>query len=117
MSDNIFIRQLSVDAIIGIHDWEKTKPQRLLIDLDLSFDCKKAARSDDINDALDYFEVCKQVTELIKSSRFELIESLAEFICEHILNHFPCRKVKLTLFKPQAVPDAKTVGIRIIRKA
>ena len=71
MTDKILIRQLEVDTIIGIHDWEKQQTQPLIFDMDLSFDCLPAALTDDIKDALDYFEVCRQVTEYVASSSFE----------------------------------------------
>ncbi|MCB1582492.1 MAG: dihydroneopterin aldolase [Xanthomonadales bacterium] len=113
--DKIIIRQLKVEAFIGIHDWEKQQRQPLLLDLDLSFDCSDAAASDDIKDALDYFTVCKQVTCFIYSSRFELIERLAEEVTQLILHNFPCEEVKLTLLKPQAVGNAQAVGLTISR--
>jgi len=113
--DKILIRQLEVDAIIGIHDWEKQNRQAVYVDLDLSFDCKAAAKSDDINDALDYFKVCEQVTSFISNSRFELIETLAEKITELILKTYPCKQVKLTLFKPEAIANTHAVGIQIKR--
>ncbi len=113
--DKILVRQLKVDAIIGIHDWEKQNRQTVLIDLDLSFDCKPAAASDNIDDALDYFKVCEHVTDFVSSSRFELIETLAEKTAALILKTFPCKKVKLTLFKPDAIANTQTVGIQINR--
>ncbi len=116
MIDKIIIRQLETNAIIGIHDWEKQKTQPLLFDLDLSFDCRKAAQTDDIEDALDYFEVCRQVTEFVQNSRYELIEKLAEEVCALILKQFACNKIKLTLYKPKAVANTQTVGVRIVRK-
>ena len=117
MTDKILIRQLKIDAIIGIHDWEKQQTQPLLFDMDLSFDCHPAACSDDIKDALDYFEVCRQVTEYVASSSFELIETLAEQVAALVLQRFSCKKIKLTLFKPEAIANTQSVGIRIIRKA
>lgn len=113
--DKIIIRQLKVDAYIGIHDWEKAKRQPVLLDMDISFDCSDAAASDDINDALDYFTVCEQVTRLIHSSRYELIERLAEEVAQWVLNQFPCEEIKLTLLKPDAISNAKSVGITISR--
>ncbi len=117
MTDKIIIRQLETNAIIGIHDWEKQQTQPLLFDLDLSFDCRQAAQTDHIEDALDYFEVCRQVTDFVQTSRFELIEKLAQEVANLILKNFSCKKVKLTLFKPQAVENTQSVGISIIRKA
>lgn len=117
MSDKVLIRQLEVDAIIGIHDWERQQTQTLYFDMDLSFDCRPAAQSDDIKDALDYFDVCQQVTELVSNSRHELIETLAEQVAVSIIKQFACSKIKLTLYKPEAIPNTQTVGVRITRKA
>lgn len=116
MTDKILIRQLAVDAVIGIHDWEKQQTQPVLIDMDLSFDCRTAAQSDDITDALDYFEVCQQVTEFVEASANELIEKLAEDVAALVLKQFPCKKIKLTLYKPEAIANTDTVGICITRK-
>lgn len=116
MSDKILIRQLEVDAIIGIHQWEKQQAQPLLFDMDLSFDCSLAAQSDDIKDALDYFEVCRLVTEFVTASTYELIETLAEQVAALVLKQFACKKIKLTLYKPNAIANTETVGICIVRK-
>ncbi len=116
MPDKILIRQLHVDAIIGIHDWEKAQKQPLFIDLDLKYDCLLASKTDDIKDALDYFKVCAEVTEFISNSRFELIETLAEQITQLLFQKFPVKKVKLNLYKPNAVENAQTVGLSITRK-
>jgi len=115
MSDKILIRQLEVNAIIGIHDWEKQQVQPLLFDMDLSFDCHPAAQSDDIKDALDYFEVCRLVTEFVETSAYELIETLAEQVATLVLKQFACEKIKLTLYKPKAIANTQTVGICIVR--
>ena len=117
MSDKILIRQLEVDAFIGIHTWEKQQTQPLYFDLDLSFDCSPAAHSDDIKDALDYFKVCRQVTAFVAASNYELIETLAEQVAALVIKQFACKKIKLTLYKPNAIANTQTVGIRIVRKA
>ncbi len=117
MTDQIIIRQLEINAIIGIHEWEKQKTQTLFFDLDLSFDCRPAAISDDIKDALDYFEVCARVTEFVQNSRYELIETLAEQVAALVLKQFACEKIKLTLYKPEAIKNTQTVGVNIIRRA
>jgi dihydroneopterin aldolase len=116
MSDKILIRQLRTEAIIGIHDWEKAQRQPLFFDLDLSTDCAPAARSDDIKDALDYFAVCADIQAWVNGSRCELIETLAEQICQRLLAKYPIDQVQLSLYKPQAVDDAQTVGLRITRQ-
>ncbi|MFC3192914.1 dihydroneopterin aldolase [Marinicella sediminis] len=113
--DKILIRKLQVDAIIGIHDYEKQQKQPVWLDMDLSFDCLPAAQSDDIRDALDYFKVCERVSHFVASTRYELIEALAEAVTEVVLNEFACEQIELTLYKPNAVANTETVGIQINR--
>ncbi len=104
-----------MDTIIGIHDWEKQSKQTVFLDMDLSHDCREAARTDDIRYAMDYFAVCTQVSELVNHSEYNLIETLAEQIAQLVLTKFNCQKVKLTLYKPGAIPEAQSVGITIKR--
>ena len=117
MTDKILIRQLAAHAVIGIHDWERAQSQPLYFDMDLSFDCTTAAQTDDIKQALDYFTVCEKVTEFVQASNFELIETLAEQVANLVLKRFPCKKIKLTLYKPLAIENTETVGIQIVRKS
>ena len=87
--DKVFIRNLEVESIIGIFQWEREVRQLISIDIEMDFDNKKAAKSDSIEDALNYKLVGKRVTSFIKSSKFKLVEALAEKISEIILNEFP----------------------------
>nr|WP_154222624.1 dihydroneopterin aldolase [Marinicella rhabdoformis] len=115
--DKVLIRGLKVDATIGIHDWEKQIKQPVVLDVDLSYDCYAAGQSDDIKDALDYFAVSQKLSHFISLSHFELIEALAEHCCQLLLKQFPVNKVKLTLSKPEAVPNAQSVAVQLVRKA
>ena len=116
MSDLILIRQLQVDAIIGIHEFEKQATQPLLFDLDLGFDCSQAAQSDDIKDALDYFAVCETITKWVTASRCELLETMATQLLDLLFAEFPCESIQLTIHKPQAVGNAQAVGLRLFRQ-
>lgn len=115
--DKVLIRGLKVDATIGIHDWEKQIKQPVVLDLDLSFDCSLAGQSDHIKDALDYYTVSQKLTHMISLSSFELIEALAEKCCQMLLANFPIKKVKITLHKPEAVPNAESVAVQMVRTA
>ena len=67
--DKVFIKNLKVEAIIGIFAWEREVKQVISIDLEMEFDNKKAAKSDDIKDALDYKKVGKRITSFVKRSK------------------------------------------------
>jgi dihydroneopterin aldolase len=115
--DTIFIKGLAVDAVIGVFDWEKEIKQPLVFDIELYTDLKKASLSDDLQDTVCYKTVSDEVIALTEASRFDLIESLAEQVCEYILKSQPAvSAVKLTLHKPDAVPSAQSVGLSIYRQ-
>ena len=51
-SDVVFVKGLTVEAVIGVYEWERAITQPLLIDIALETDISKAAVSEDVNDAL-----------------------------------------------------------------
>lgn len=114
--DTIFIKGLAVNAVIGVFDWEKEIKQPLLFDIELYTELFKASQSDDLQDTVCYKTVSDDVLALTKASRFDLIETLAEAVCEKIFASQPAvTALQLTLHKPEAVPEAQSVGLQIFR--
>lgn len=115
--DTIFIQGLQTNAIIGIYDWEREEPQPLVFDIEMQTDLIKAAKSDDIADTVDYAEVSEDVTNYVEASRVELLETLAEQLCTMIFEKQQAvSEIRLAISKPQAVPNAETVGLIINRQ-
>lgn len=115
--DIVFIHDLKVDTVIGIYDWERKIRQTISLDLEMAADIGKAAKSDNIDDALSYKTVAKRLIEFVEQSEFELVEALAEEICNIVRSEFDVPWVKLTLHKPGAVRGSKSVGVIIERGA
>jgi len=113
--DRVFIEQLEIPALIGIYDWERRIRQPLSFDIELAFDNRKPAATDDIADTLDYKAISKRVIEFVEASSFGLVESLAEHVAALILDEFGVQHVKLKLSKPGAVRGARAVGVMIER--
>lgn len=113
--DKIFITELRADAIIGINDWEREVRQRITVDLEMATDVRKAARNDDIQDALNYKIISDRVVSFIESSEYELVESLAERIADIVTNEFAVPWVRVVLHKPGALSATKDVGLIIER--
>ena len=74
-----------------------------------------AAATDDIADALNYKSVAKRLIQFVGDSQFQLVETLAEKICEIVLKEFDVPWVRLTLHKPGAVSGSRSVGVMIER--
>jgi len=115
MTDKVFIEALEIEALIGIYDWERRIRQPLLFDLEMSFDNRKPASTDDIADTLDYKAVSKRLIEYVSASSFGLVETLAERCAEIVLAEFAVSQVRLKLSKPGAVRGARAVGVIIER--
>jgi len=98
--DKIFLNDLKVDTIIGIYDWERKTLQTLRFDLEMDWDIRQAAQSDDITDTLDYGAVAGVLVEFVSNSQFLLIEKLAEEVAQRLLKQFPIPRLRLTLTKP-----------------
>ncbi len=113
--DIVYIRELEIDAIIGIYDWEREKKQIVSIDLEMGSDNTKAAASEDIADALDYKSVAKRLISFVEGSEFLLVETLAERIAAIVLEEFSVPWLRLRLGKPGAVTGSKDVGVIIER--
>ena len=113
--DIVFIKQLEIETVIGIYDWERKIRQTVSLDLEMGSDNRKAAASDHIDDALNYKAVAKRLISFVEQSNFELVETLAERICEIIMQEFGVPWVKLTLHKLGAVSGSRSVGVIIER--
>lgn len=115
--DRIFIRKLKIPAIIGIHDFEKSQYQDIFLDLDFEYAASQAAFSDNIGDALDYAAICKFLSDYIPTTRFALIEKLAEDVSRLLFSEFPISGLKMKIFKkPFDIKNARFVGLCIERK-
>jgi len=115
--DIVFLRELRIDTVIGIYDWEREIKQTVVLDLEMAADVAKAAASDHIDDTLDYKAVAKRLIEFVEASQFQLVETLAERCTEIIREEFGVPWVRLTLNKAGAVSSARDVGVIIERGA
>ena len=113
--DKVLIKNLQVETIIGIFNWEREVRQVVSIDLEMEFDNKVAAKSDDIEDALDYKKIGKRVSSYVERSKFKLVERLAEQIAKLVLKEFPVASLKVSVTKPGALRGSESVGISITR--
>lgn len=115
MTDKIFLNQLRTECIVGIWEWERQVKQTVVIDLEMASDVRKAARTDHIDDTLDYKKVSKRLLNFVGESQFQLVETLAENIARIIVTEFAVSWVKVRLNKHGAIRNSQDVGIMIER--
>jgi dihydroneopterin aldolase len=114
--DKIYIEGLQVYSLIGVYDWEREAKQRLLVDMQLFIDLSRAAKSDQVNDTLNYAEVASCVEQVADISEFELLEALADAMVAKVFSQFPVQKISLKLSKPDILPKAQNVAVELIRE-
>lgn len=115
MMDIVYIRDLRVDTIIGIFDWEREVRQTVSLDLEMAADIRRAAATDDIQYALNYKAVAKRLIAFIEDSQFLLVERMAEEVATIVMNEFQVPWLRLRLSKPGALRGAFDVGLVIER--
>jgi dihydroneopterin aldolase len=113
--DIVYIRDLRIETIIGIYDWERKEKQSIILDLDMAADIPAAARSDSIEDTLNYKAVAKRLIEFVGDSQFQLVETLAERVADIVLSEFGVKWLRLRVNKKGAVRYAGDVGVIIER--
>lgn len=113
--DIVFIEQLTVITTIGVYDWEQTIDQKLVFDIEMAWDNRAAAGSDDVHDCLSYADVSEAVISHVSGGRFALVERVAEEVAQLLLARFNSPWIRLKVSKPGAVPQAANVGVVIER--
>ncbi len=113
--DIVYIRDLKIQTVIGIFEWERAIKQTISLDLEMATDIRPAAATDSIDDALDYKSVAKRIIHFVETSDFQLVETLAERIAAIVLEEFKVPWLRLRLSKPGAVRGSQDVGVVIER--
>ncbi|TBL74478.1 bifunctional dihydroneopterin aldolase/7,8-dihydroneopterin epimerase [Obesumbacterium proteus] len=113
--DIVFIEELTVITTIGVYDWEQTIRQKLVFDVELAWDNRKAALSDDVADCLSYADVSDSIIKHVEPNQFALVERVAEEVAMMLMDKFNSPWVRIKVSKPGAVAHAKSVGVQIER--
>jgi dihydroneopterin aldolase len=113
--DTIFIRELRLEAWIGLYRHEKIAPQTLELDLEIGVPGDAVFRSGKVQDTIDYGVVVERIRALLANERFGLVENLAERIARLILDEFHSPRVRVSIAKLGILRDARRVGVTIER--
>ena len=115
--DIVFLRDLRIETVIGVWEWERRIKQIVSIDLEMGADVRRAAATDRIDDALNYRDVAKRLIAFVGGSQFQLVETLAEAVARIIVTEFGVPWARVSVAKPGAVQGSREVGVVIERAA
>lgn len=102
--DRMVIRGLELRCVVGVDDWERRMAQRMVLDIELQGDFSAAAESDDLEDAVDYRDVCARAVEVAEAGEYRLLEALSDRIARAVLEtHERIAGATVSVFKPLAL--------------
>jgi FolB domain-containing protein len=114
--DQLFIKDLLVRGVIGVNDWEREKPQEILINVVLFADLSKVGESDEIDDSVNYRTISKKIQAHAETAERLTVEALATDLVEICLSEPGVLRARVRVEKPGAIRFAKSVGVEIERQ-
>ena len=114
--DAIIIEGLKVETVVGCFAWERQIQQQLMLDLIIATNLSQAAASDELQDTLNYAEICSISAQVIQQAAPKLIEHAAQLVLDALFTTFAAvESITITIRKPAIIPEANSVGIRLER--
>src|SRR5215211_1544329 len=113
--DKVIIRNLLARGIIGVNNWERKRPQNILINITMLTDTRRAAQTDNLEDCINYSTMSKKVLAHAESVNRLTVEALASDLAKICLETEGVQKVIVRVEKPGAVRFAESVGVEIER--
>ncbi len=107
----IRIKNLNIQTIIGINDWEREEKQNVIINAEIEFDGTKVCKTDDVNDTVNYRTITKKIIHIVESSDFFSLEKLADTVLKTIMEDKKVLKVKVEVDKPYSLRYTDSVSV------
>lgn len=109
----LFLEDYEINVEIGVHDFEKVAPQRLMISIEIFLLGETLDGNDNIDDVLDYDFIRTEIGELVKDRRFNLQETLCRAILDIVRKRPGIRKIVVKTRKPDVYSDCGSVGVEM----
>jgi FolB domain-containing protein len=113
MNTTVRINNLRISTIIGVNQWERENEQELIINISFKYNAEQAVRNDDIKAAIDYSVLQKNITEKVKSSNYQLVETLADILLKFILEDKLIQEAQVRIDKPNGIKSADSVSVEM----
>lgn len=112
----IRIKNLRLRTIVGVQDWERTRKQEIVVNIEMEFDGTKAAASDDLRDTVDYSALKRKLLDQVEQTNFFLLEKLATFILNIVMEDRLVLRATIEVDKPHALRFADSVSMTVSAK-
>ena len=111
----IFIKDFIIHEIIGIHDHEKTKKQKIKFNIVIDVNQNTLPNEKDLKSIINYEKITKKLENLVKNKKYNFLESLAEDSFVEIFKDKRISSVKIKIEKPDAIKNASSAGVEIFK--
>ncbi len=118
MTDRIILEGMRFQGTHGVYEHEQVNPQAFEVDVELAVNLQPAGLSDDLSQTVDYAKVFDTCRQIVESTRFNLVEALAEAIAHELLAEHPVDEVTVRIRKPEVQLGGtfRAVGVEIRRR-
>ena len=111
----VYIKDFIVQEIIGIHEHEKIKKQKIKFNIVIDINQNTVPNENDIKSIVDYEKITNKLKNLAKEKKYNFLESLAEDSFKEIFEDRRINSVKIKIEKPEAIKNAGSVGVEIFK--
>jgi len=112
----ILIKELTLDLKLGYYDFEKEKTQKVKFSLEIDYEDRKPTNDKDIKSIVNYGQVVKLITKLVKNKHYNFLETLAEDVFDVLFKDKRIGKIMLQIEKLEIIKECASVGIQITKK-
>ena len=111
----IFIKDFIIHEIIGMHDYEKVKKQKIKFNIVIDVNQNTLPNEKDLRSIINYEKITKKLENLVKNKKYNFLESLAEDSFVEIFKDKRISSVKIKIEKPDAIKNASSAGVEIFK--
>tara|TARA_B100000686_G_scaffold326706_1_gene384817 strand:+ start:706 stop:1134 length:429 start_codon:yes stop_codon:yes gene_type:complete len=112
---SVFIKDFIIEEIIGIHDHEKIKKQKIKFNIVIDVDKNTTPDEKNIKSIVNYEKITNKLENLTKNKKYNFLESLAEDSFDEIFEDKRINSVKIKIEKPEAIKNADSVGVEVFK--
>lgn len=113
MLAKIGFKSLEISGLIGVYESEKKYPQPLIIDLEIGYDIHSVAKSDNLEDTINYEKLVHSCIETIQEKHFHTLEALASKVLSHLMDLYNLRQAIIRIVKPNALASTKGAFVEL----
>jgi len=111
----VFIKNFIIEEIIGIHEYEKIKKQKIKFNIVLDISQSTTPNEKNIKSIVDYEKITNKLENLTKNKNYNFLESLVEDSFKEIFEDKRINSATIKIEKPEAIKNAESVGVEVFK--